>query len=361
MSEMRKCSTRKFLVSAVLLAVVVLLASCSGPRALRAPHGYTAEGLAFSPEGTEMAVVFYNSDSREALLELREWPSLKRRRQTKIEGAVGNPAPVTFSPDGVTVAVAFGDRVFLYGGGGEELGSFPLGEAIAVMDLAFTPKRDLAILVSREGQTGLEELYLERYDLDGTPSVEPRRLVVEPELWGQPFSPGGRFLVYVDRYETLGWMDLATDEAREWDLRQTLGVTEKGALRRAIWPVAVHPQGTEVALGLHVREAGLPMVLRLDTETGEILEEFLPAKRDDNFISALAYSQDGSALTALAHSSGAAGEMALYLRRLPDGEPKVLCEGREGGCGGTPISFSPDGGAMLRGEGITFQRVPEGP
>ena len=355
---MHKCSALRFLAFAVLMAAVALLTACSGPRELRAPHGYTAAGLAFSPDGSEVAVV-YNSDFRGILLELREWPSLKRRWQAKMEGEIGHPMPVTFSPDGATLAVAFRDRVFLYRSEGEELGSFSLEETITVVGLSFTPKGDLAVLVSWEGQTGLEELYLERYDLDGTPLAEPRHLVSEPELWWRPFSPGGRFLVYVDRYDTLGWMDLVTGEAKEWNLRQTLGATERGALRRAIWPVAVHPQGKEVALGLHVREAGLLMFVRFDPATGTVIEELLPAERDDDFISDLVYSPKGDLLASQAvHSGFKETQVSLY--PLSDGELQVLCRDEPGKCGGRLVAFSPDAGSLVavRGERILFWKIP---
>lgn len=344
-----------------LVALVIFLASCGGPRALRPLYNYGSIGVAFSPDGSALAIV-YESDLKGMQLDLRDWPSLKRRWRVKVEEGYGSIMnPVAFSPDGEELALVTRDHLLRYSIGGELIKEIPIrGDPRIVADdilltVSYVPDGGLAVLVDRD-----DFPFLARYDREGKPSGDLIPVGDEEWIgWSRPFSADGRFLAYVESFHIVGLLDLVTEEAKEWDLKDKLGVKPSGGLLRAVWGVAVHPQGREIALGLHVDEPGLPRVVRLDARTGEIIEEFLPSEREDDYICALVYSRDGSLLAALACDFS---EAALVVRPLPDGDLRVICEGEPGkDCPGRPIVFSPDGRylALQRSDRVTFMDVSE--
>lgn len=357
-----KTQTRVWIVAAGVLGITLLLTSCGGPRALGPPSGYKCAGLAFSPDGSALAIV-YESDLKGMELELRDWPSLKRRWRVKVEenyGSIMNP--VAFSPDGKGIALLTRDRLLQYSIRGELIKEIPIRDDPRVvaddilLAVNYIPDGGLAVLVDHD-----EFPLLARYDGEGNPLGDLIPIGTEQWIgWSRPFSADGRFLAYVESFHIVGLLDLVTGEVKEWDLRERLGVKPSGGLLRAVWGVAVHPQGMEIALGLHVDEPGLPRVVRLDARTGQVIEEFLPAEEKDDFICALAYSRDGGLLAALACPSPPV-EGALFLHTFATGELKPICGSEDKHCLGRPLTFSPQARYLtpLRGDRVTFIKVPE--
>lgn len=112
-------------------------------------------------------------------------------------------------------------------------------------------------------------------------------------------------------------------------------------------------------MGLHVDAPGLSRLVRLDTRTGEIIEEFLPSEREDDYICSLTYSRDGSLLAVQACSSPPF-ERALFLRSLATGKLNLVCESdKDKYCFAVHVSFSPRARylVMQRGDRVTFGEV----
>lgn len=297
------------------------------------------------------------------VLELRDWPALKRRTRVKVEEEYGSIMnPVAFSPDGEELALISQGHLLRYSAGGELIEAFPIRDdpRIADEDILLTaryvPDGGLAVLVDHGS-----EVFVARYDREGNPAGE---LIPVGEIdwvyWSQPFSADGRFLGYVKDFHIAGFLDLVSGEAREWDLREKLGVDASKDWRRSIWGMAVHPQGTEIALGLHAREPELPCVMRLDTKNGEVIEEFLPSEREYDFICSLAYSRDGTLLAAQACPSPPF-EGTLFVYKVATGELEMICDSEKNEyCRGL-VAFSPEGDRLIltRGDRVTFVEVPE--
>ena len=351
-----------FVVSATLTIVLV---SCGGPRALRAPSGYRCAGMAFSPDGSALAMAYdaHESPHRGMVLELRAWPSLKRRWRVEVEEEYGSiMSPVAFSPGGDELALLTRYRLWRYSIEGELLTDIPFQEDPRIageglpLTVRYVPDGSLAVLIDRDGS-----LFLVRYDREGNPSGDAIPVGDESWIsWSRPFSADGRFLAYVEEFHVVGLVDLTTGEVKEWDLREKLRVKPSGDWLRAVWGVAVHPRGTEIALGLRADQPGLPQVMRLDAASGEVIEEFLPAEGEDAFICALTYSRDGSLLAAMACSSPFKG--TLVLRSLATGGLEPVCDSeKDESCLSRYISFSPQARflALLRGNRVVFVKVPE--
>ncbi len=321
--------------------------------------------MAFSPDGSALAMAYdaHKSPHRGMVLELRAWPSLKRRWRVEVEEGYGSiMSPVAFSPGGDELALLTRSRLRRYAVKGELIGEIPIrndprvAEEDIPLTVRYVPDGSLAVLVDRDGS-----LFLVRYGREGNPSGDAIPVGDESWIsWSRPFSADGRFLAYVEEFHVVGLVDLVTGEVKKWDLREKLGVKPSGAWLRAVWGVAVHPQGTEIALGLRADQPGLPRVIRLDAVSGEVIEEFLPAEGEDAFICALTYSRDGSLLAAMACSSPFKG--TLFLRSLATGELKPVCDSeKDERCLGHHLTFSPQARylALLHGDRAVFVEVPE--
>lgn len=89
------------------LEVALLLTSYGGPQDLRALSGYRCAGMAFSPDGSALALAYdaHESPHRGMVLELHAWPSLKRGSLDVVEAA--GVASFSFRLDVHTVAELF--------------------------------------------------------------------------------------------------------------------------------------------------------------------------------------------------------------------------------------------------------------
>jgi len=261
--------------------------------------------------------------------------------------------PPAISPDGNLVAAAGFQQIYLFSADGKAQGEFPNERYIVSM--AWRSDDTLLLLTATYPE---KALYLEHWKQDGT-LVAPSLYLGETELLNEwrPFTPDGRFLAYPLSYDTLTVRDLETERLWEWDLRDALDLGKQEMHRRKIWTVAWHPEGREVALGLHSQEVGLPLVMWVDATTGEVLNELFPAQNDDDSAGPLTYSPDGRFLAAQIVLRSTTESDVRWLLALYDlttaGEPRILCEGQDDCCADSP-AFSPDGTTLAT---VCEQRV----
>ena len=345
----------------IATAVLLLLTACGGPRVLHLPWGAEGYALAFAPDGKALLVLY-----SPGTVECRDLPG--GRVRWRVEG-LWDGLRATFSPDGQEVAVSSEGRLLFYDADdGEPRGEIDLvaqqgldikPPLYSVLHIQYLSADRLALLTQHRNI-----LFLETWNRDGSLAGEVVSLGDRgnPDWW-HPFSRDGSQAAYVG-YDTLGLVDVAAGECREWNIQDQLPAY------RHVSTLALSLDGDEVAVGLadmsylwstpdpHPRIAG-PMILRFDTCTGEILsrhdapDDALPV--GEMFVS-LAYSPDGRFLAATTLNTN-----GLFLYNLADtkAEPQVLCRG-EDCCRHFPL-FSPDGStlATVCGRRITLWNMGE--
>ncbi|NOZ07047.1 MAG: hypothetical protein GXP41_11970 [Chloroflexi bacterium] len=331
---------RRFLPIALAL---FLATACSPAHPWQLPAGAEALGVAWSPDGSALATL-YQTD-REVTLRLQAFPGGKVRWQTTAAGHIStSPVPVAFAPDGSELAAVTGAELRRFTPDGASAGSFPLDGALWVPALTYDATNTLWLLVERrsKSQPQLTSLYLEHRDGEGNLLSSPLFLVNEAEAqWWQPFSPDGHFLTYPADFSTVAFRNLGAGTQQKWNLQNALGAKEAGGQLRAIWAVAVRPDGGEIAVGLHAKEAGYPLVMRVETSTGEVRGQFVPSRKAGESVTGLAYSTGGR-LLAVGQPDASGNERVLHLFDLREPtKSQDLCRGED--CCIRSPAFSPDG------------------
>jgi len=328
----------------LLVALALFLATaCSPANPWQLPAGAEALGVAWSPDGSALATLYQTG--QDVTLRLQAVPDGKVRWQTTAAGHIStSPAPVAFASAGSEIAVVMGNRVRRFTPDGTSAGSFPLDGALWVPALTYNAPNTLWLLVERKStsQPQLTSLFLEHRDAEGNLLDSPLFLVNEAEAqWWHPFSPDGRFLTYPAGFREVIIRDLGAGTQQKWDLQDTLGAKVGNGQLRAIWAVAVRPDGGEIALGLHTKEAASPLVMLVDVKTGAVRAQFAPSGKADESVTNLAYSPDGRML-AVGQPDVSGNQNVLRLLDLrKSAKPRELCRGED--CCIRLPAFSPDG------------------
>ena len=322
-----------------VLGLVVLLAGCEGdPSVWKLSAESKGLWLAFSPAGSALAVRYETGN--DTATEWRDRPKGEIRWQDKAPGYPGYDAVTVFNPAGDQVAAVERGQVRIFATDGMVKDKFQVEDS-HIISLVW-PHDEVLLLLREELTSPLTSLYLEQRDSKGEILKEPLFLVNEPELdWWRPFTPHGDLLAYPLNFHTLDVYDLQTGEQYEWDLQRALGFyNEDGEVnpdRRAIFAGSPSPDRKQVALGLHVQKPEQLLVMLVDIQTGEVMDEFLPARKDE-IITALAYSPDSKLL---AVSLNRFPDRALALYDLEKKETQTLCDGED--CCAKYPAFAPDG------------------
>jgi WD40 repeat protein len=280
----------------------------------RLPTGFLPVGLA--PDGS----LFAAGDIDDLHPTFRLWDVAAGKEVGVLAYARVRGSPATFTPDGKTLAISFGGRLFLWKTGiRDEPRSFPI-DGFGGYALAFSPDAK-ALAVEGEGQV-----------------IRPRDVATgkvlrsfrghQHNIRALAFSPNGRTLVSTGAELTI----------RSWDVRTgkqiQAGVGPQGYLSS----LAVSPDGTKVLAG------GLdPAVWLWESRTGKLLRqlEWMP-----NVVAlCTAFSADGR--------TAAAGGGSGVVRVWDVTTGRQLHEFKEG----SPVhglAFSRDGKTLFgAGEGIS--------
>ena len=340
---------------AVVLAGGGLLAA---EKSLSWPEERTVYGLAWTQD-EEGVIVLYDR-GHGAVLERWSLSGWEVRWEIEtLDRPFGTMNALALSPDGERVLVL--ERGFL------EAFSVSSGERMFSLDLRGEISRDLlAACLGPDGNlwvlvrewTGIPpELYLEERDQGGkllrreplgTGDIAPPRPTAV-------FSPDGGYLLYAagtaDQVAGVAWTvrfrDLTSGEEKSFDLRELLPDPGWEKVRISVSSLALRPDAVEFAVGLFAAEEGKPILLRIDVETGKLIEAPLHAVGDDTGVEALAYSPDGSRLAvSVADYSWRGGPGKLSVLEFgPTGSvAKELCASPDPTeCPKSFPTFSPDG------------------
>jgi WD40 repeat protein len=345
----------RILVSLVALACLVP----GSAREFSLPQGATAMGLAWSPDGSGIAVLYRTQEG--TTLELLDLPAGTARWRVPDLRLPSRIQPLAFSPAGERLAV--GERpgiVVLSASEGAVVTRLELEEFLSPVAISFRPDGALVAVVEElRGPVG--ELHLVVW---GPAGEEAERLPLGKRSTPTPrpmadFSPDGRYLAYAAG--TAGepggeaWLvhllDLASGELRSWDLRELVSPElreEVGKDRFNIASVAVHPEAREIAVGLYSSSPGNPLLLRLEVAAGALAERYFPAERAQYMVHSLAYGPGGDLLVFSGKAATALGFQTLGLLNLAAESPPpvILCrrEPRDPEpCAFHSPAFSPDG------------------
>ena len=344
----------------LMLLIGLGLFAWGSPQELPLPERATGLGLAWSPDGSGI-VVLYRGDEG-GVAERLEVPSGESRwRATGLKISTWKH-PLAFSPDGKELAIGEWSGVRLLDAtDGTTLRTIELEERFHPLALAFRPDGTLAMAVEEvRGLPG--SLYLELRDRTGA-LMERRPLgkrftpAPRPEA---AFSPDGRWLAFAAGTDEepggevwfVHLLDLESGSIRMWDLRELAPELPWAHLRVQIAGVTIRPDGREIAVGLYAADSGRPLVLRLDTETGELIGRLFPLEWEEPYIhyvvEELAYSFEGDFLAFSAYSPDAPATAfrTLAVANLIQEEPEVTLLCQNGLLGECPIRspcFSPDG------------------
>jgi hypothetical protein len=322
------------------------------------PSGTKALGLAWSPDGSGIVLLYRGSEGGGVA-----WVEVESGEvRWQVTGFWLSPRsyPIAFAPDGDKVAVGALDRVLVISASdGEVLATVELGEHFHPLALAFLPNGALAVVVEEvrgfpgslyldtRGSTG--EL-IERVPLGERNTPAPRPMA--------DFSPDGRLLAFAAGTDAepggevwlVHLLDLKTGETRTWDLRELRPELPWEGLRTQIASLALRPDGGEIAVGLYSGGSDTPLVLRLDTEFDRISEELFPSPGRSFLAETLDYSPEGSRLAFSVRSLlEPIGPVTLAVARLmPEGSQlETLCQVRFfRECPAFHPLFSPDGGTL---------------
>lgn len=316
-------------------------------------------GLAWTRDG-EGILVFYLKEHG-AILERRSLAGWEVGWQTEtLNRPFGTMNALALSPDGERVLVL--ERMFL------EVFSVSTGERMLSLDLRGEVKRYLLAacvrpdgnpLVLVEEWAGIPtELYLEERNREGELlRREPlgTGFMAPPKPW-VVFSPDGRYLLYaagtVDQPAGASWTvrlrDLASGEETSFDLRELLPDPGWENFRLGISSLALRPDAKEFAVGLFAADPGKPILLRVDVETGKLIEAPLHAVGEYAAVETLVYSPDGRRLAAsISNYSLRGGPAELTVLQLGprDSVTRDLCSSPNYSpeCPRALPSFSPDG------------------
>ena len=361
---MFKVSNLKFLKEAEMRAFLIFgllglsFLAWGSYQELPLPEGSGGIGLAWAPDGTGLVVLYYAQ--REDVAEWFEVPGGESRWKASGLEISRWTHPLAFSPDGKELVIGERQQVrILVASDGATLRAVELEERFHPLALAFRPDGTLAIAVEEvRGLPG--SLYLELRDRTGA-LMERRPLGKRFTPAPRPmtaFSPDGRWLAYAagtdDEPGGEAWLvrllDLESGSIRSWDLREIVPDFPWTELRVQIAGVAVRPDGQEVAVGLYSADAGQPIVLRLDTETGELIGQLFSVEWEQYMVEELSYSSDGRFLAFSGYSPMFAilfYTLAIVNLVQEDPELTLLCQSRDPQdlreCPSRSPCFSPDG------------------
>ena len=291
-------------------------------RDISLPEGAYGLGLSWAPDGRGIAVVYRIPEGTFAgWLDLPDGSLRWRLGDLGIYSWVN---PVVVSPSGEKLAVGGRSQILLISAShGSGLSRLELGDRYQSLAISFLPEGKVAALVAEtSGVVG--GLSLAIWDPVG--GVERRPLGLRFTPASRPmaaFSADGRYLAFAAGTEEEpggeAWLvhllDLRSETLRSWDLRELVAPELREgmeALNYQIASVALHPAGTEIAVGLFSTPPGRPLLLRLDVETGELIHQLFPGQWQSYMVAELVYSPDGEFLA----FSGSSPMYPIFFRTL---------------------------------------------
>jgi len=311
--------------------------------------------LAWAPDGSGLVVLYLSDEGKVA--EWFEVPGGESRWQVTGLNLPNESYPMAFSPGGEELAVGEWHWVrFLAASDGATLRTIELEERFRPLALAYRPDGSLAMVLLEMRGYGYLHLEIwspagrleEQIELGKSASQRPKAV----------FSPDGRWLAYAagtdDEPGGEAWLvhllDLESGSVRTWDLREIVPDFPWTEPRVQIAGIAIRPDGQEVTVGLYSADAGQPLILRLDTETGELIGQLFPVEWEQYMVEELSYSSDGRFLAFSGYSPMFAilfYTLAIVNLVQEDPELTLLCQSRDPQdlreCPSRSPCFSPDG------------------
>jgi len=361
-----------------ILAVVLTLglAASAGPMELNWPEPRRPCGLAWSADGSGLFV--FTIVNNVPVVERRDLTNWESRWQTEVlEAPFGDVTSLVLSPDRSELVVVGKDSFSILSCATGELRATLEPQGDVQRDfIAAAPRPDGTVVVLAREWTGFPPA-LQLYVGDPSKGLRGRELLGSSDI-GIPtptavFSPQARYLAYTagtqEEPAAVFWSvrirDLTSGSERVFDLRKLLPEVSWQNARAFISAVALRPDGKEVAAGLFLKDSGHPLMLRLDVDTGELIEPLLLAAENETGVRYLTYSPDGGRLAiSIVPIDPVTGNAELDIVRIAPGGSIVETIQRGKTAAFSFLAFSPDGRMLagLRYAGVAlWDLCPETP
>jgi len=319
------------------------------------PEGASGLELAWAPDGSGIVVLYQGADG--GTVAWLEVGSGETRWQVAGYWLPPRSYPIAFTSSGDKVAIGAWDRALIISApDGEVLATAELEERFHPLALAFHLGGTLA-MVTEEVRGFPGNLYLETRGpagerLERVPLGKRNTPVLRPMA---AFSADGRYLAFAAGTEeepggevwSVHLLELETGMTRTWDLRELLPRLPWEGLQVQLASLALRPDGGEIAVGLFSGGPDNPLVLRLDTQSGQISEELFPSPGRGFLAETLDYSPDAGRLAFSVRSLlEPIGPITLTVATLMPGGSRLetLCQVRFfKECPAFHPRFSPDG------------------